>query len=113
MYKSYKASDNNPIFSESKINEAVVAYGFPHGDKKEVKVSGKIIGYKNVASGEYTKGCIVAILNFNVEKGMSGGPVYNNKNQIVGVIFATDKYKRQSYMVPYESIKDWLNKNRI
>lgn len=113
IYKSYKASNDDPIFAESKINEKVVAYGFPHGNKKEVELSGKIIGYKNVTNGDYTKGCAVAIMDFNVENGMSGGPVYNNKNQIVGIIFATDKYKRQSYMVPYESIKDWLNKNRI
>lgn len=52
-------------------------------------------------------------MNFNVEKGMSGGPVYNNKNQIIGIIFAKDKYKKQSYMVPYENIKDWSNQNRI
>ena len=32
-------------------------------------------------------------MNFNVEKGMSGGPVYN-KNQIIGIIFAKDKYKK-------------------
>lgn len=94
-------------FSDSKLNENVKVYGYV-GTKEEI-VFGKIIGYKKISNGDFTKQCEVAIVNFNVKKGMSGSPVFNEKNQIIGVNFATNKDKALSYIVPYESFHEWLN----
>lgn len=112
LNKTYKSDKTSPMFEDSKIGENVTLYGHAGGKNKETIVNGKVVDYKIVSLGEYSKECRVAVVDARVQKGMSGGPVYNEKGKIVGVIFAVNKNKDKnlSYFVPYESFSNWLSK---
>lgn len=112
LNKTYKSNKTSPMFEDSKIGENVTLYGHAGGKNKETIVNGKVVDYKIVSLGEYSKECRVAVVDARVQKGMSGGPVYNEKGKIVGVIFAVNKNKDKnlSYFVPYESFSNWLSK---
>lgn len=67
-----------------------------------------------------SKECILSVIDAPIQVGMSGGGVYNNKEELVGVIVAmggwdfklveTDqKLGRVSLMVSTLFIKDWIN----
>lgn len=112
LNKNYPTKVMNPTFSNSRLGENVTLYGHAGGKNKETVVTGKIVKYITVTLGEYSKDCKVAVVNTRVKKGMSGGPVYDNNGNIVGVIFAVNKNsdKNLSYFVPYESFSEWLEK---
>jgi hypothetical protein len=112
LNKSYPTKVMNPTFSNSKLGENVTLYGHAGGKNKETVVKGKIVKYITVTLGEYSKDCKVAVVDTRVKKGMSGGPVYADNGNIVGVIFAVNKNsdKNLSYFVPYESFSEWLEK---
>ena len=47
------------------------------------------------------------VLSGTAERGMSGGPAVRN-GQLVGVIFATDRRRHKTYMVPVTAIRSFL-----
>lgn len=67
--------------SELKIEEPVIATGFPYANN-ELKISrGKI---SLVLQRSFQEGYQIGYSN-DVEQGMSGGPVLNNKGEVVGI----------------------------
>lgn len=81
---------NNPPFAIRSTGiaqaEKVYAIGFPHADAmgEEVKITEGIISSKSGAQGDVSKFQISAAVN----PGNSGGPLIDEKGNVIGVIYA-------------------------
>lgn len=108
--KDYQAAN----FSFAVEGEKATANGFIKYSVSsivEVKVEETI----QLESESLSKDCSVVALSPVTKKGMSGSPVYNNKNEVIGVIVAiqTRTYRsgnviQKGVMVPTQSFAKWL-----
>lgn len=108
---------NNPLrwidFSKDKpnINDTVYTYGFPRGIAFTL-TSGFYgyninILYKDLSGKDKTK--VATSLSLPAYYGNSGGPLFNNRGEFVGVLIAIYKpYFILSYTPTYEDIKTFL-----
>ena len=101
---------NYPVFSYAHKDENVVNYGYSF--LLDLPVSSKGTTENNTwLTNEYNKKCLVYKSTAGVRAGMSGGPVYNNENKVIGVNIAYDSKKNISYFIPVQQFYDWLSKN--
>ena len=101
----------NPIqvsFASPQYGERIISIGAPHGAFPIVKTGSvkQIVVFNSVVqnfhyffAGYY--------LRLDVEEGSSGSPVFNNKNEIIGIVFATIDGKL-SCMIPSRTIQDFI-----
>lgn len=68
----------------------VTVCGFPYG-KSYAEVSGKVSGWRQFGKN-YTAKDDIFLVNRTCTSGMSGGPVLDSKDRIVGVLFGSDTY---------------------
>lgn len=81
------------------VNMKVSAWGFPKGESVEYiygdQFTGAITNY-----GVYYDGKELASGNFSLQPGASGGPVFNRRGHIVGVVYGGRSLGQTSYFTP-------------
>lgn len=105
-----------------KLGEDVYAgetlYSYGHGDADYPRDMIEVV----VTNGQYISSPIYFLnismpTEFLIEadgmiiKGMSGGPVLNESNEVVGINARVNTEKETSYFVPIKRIKGWINEN--
>lgn len=111
IYKENKI-ENYPMFSYAHKDEKVTNYGYSFLFDLPVSSSG-ITKNNTWLTNEYNKKCLVYTSTAGVRSGMSGGPVYNSKKEIIGVNIAYDPKKNITYFIPVQQFYNWLNKNIV
>lgn len=105
-------SNKVPVWNEFKIGEKVSMVGFPNIDQNEKKVTGYTTGKLAVFNGVE----VYQLVTTKIEQGMSGGPVFNDKKEVVGInigytsqpVLRDGKNEIQSLFLPYGYIKqEW------
>lgn len=112
-----------PNFKNSKIGDTIDMYGYSFYTAMPVKSEGKFLTNTIVSSEWNKKPCALAVSDAGVVQGMSGGAVYNKKdNSLTGVIegythnvsrskqTSNVLYKDVSLYVPYSRFSSWLEK---
>lgn len=108
-------SESVPVWNNHIPREKVSMKGFPSFFEEEVigNISGPTITFMGSQSYQLVNGKVI--------KGMSGGPVFNEKREVIGIIIGyttltdgngTEEF--QSLFLPYSEIKkEWDNLQKI
>lgn len=108
-----------PKFNHSNIGDKVNTYGYSFIFAMPNKSEGVVKARLSLDESYNKKGCLLLASDSGVRIGMSGGPVYDDKNDVVGVISAyitniksykDNKERNVSYsvFVPVQSFQYWL-----
>ncbi len=108
-----RSSINVPIWRDYKIGDKVMMVGWPKTQDEEKRVPGVILE----EMGQRSETSYVAnyvLIQGMIEKGMSGGPVMNERGEVIGInlgyclrtIKVAGKETNCSFMVPYLEIKN-------
>jgi len=111
-----------PKFRNSVIGENINMYGYSYFSAMPVSSSGKTLSNTEVISKWNKADCVLVATNAGAVQGMSGGAVYNEKdNTLAGIVqgYASslkdinnpqkDMFKNVSFYIPYSQFKDWIN----
>lgn len=99
--KPAKLSRNGP-----NRNDEYYYVGYPLGIKGK-SLSNKLTGYY---AGELDD--IFSIYNIAAVGGCSGGPIYNKKNEVVGMLIATyPEFHHMSIAIQYRYLKQYIKEN--
>lgn len=112
-----------PKFRNSTIGENIDMYGYSIYTAMPVESKGKTLINVRVGSKWNKSDCTLVASNSGVVQGMSGGAVYNNKdNTLAGIIQgysnsikkintpSKELYKNVSLYIPYNNFSSWLEK---
>lgn len=122
IYHKNKQKDF-PVFRNSLINENINMYGYSFYTAMPVESQGKTLANVQVNSSWNKKRCLLVATNAGVVQGMSGGAVYNKKdNTLAGIVEgyshsikkinnpSIEIYKDVSFYIPYNNFSKWLEK---
>lgn len=76
------------------LGEGVMAAGYPVGDDNSIMVVPGIVS--GVGLGELLK----VVISNNIIPGMSGGPIFNQSNQVIGLVWGKDDKLGISMLTP-------------
>ena len=112
-----------PTLSSAGVDMLVTNYGYSFISAMPIESSGKIEQYIKMENTYNSLKCPVMLSTAGIRKGMSGGPVYNNKNDnIIGVNVSytssiltknnngEEKIEKanNSMFVPFQNLNIWL-----
>lgn len=93
--------------TDSKYGDKILVIGAPNGIMP-MFTDGYVGGYKYILLGETN--FVAQYISAPIYPGNSGSPVFNNKDTVVGIIFAGIRGKdHMSLMVPIELVNQFLN----
>lgn len=111
-----------PEFRNTMIGEQVKMYGYSYFSAMPVSSKGQTLSNTQVVSKWNKAPCVLVATSAGAVQGMSGGAVYNEKdNTLAGIVqgYASslkdinnpekDMFRNVSFYVPYSQFKDWLN----
>lgn len=116
LIKSDNADKEMPVFSSTGAGEHVQNYGYSFITIMPVSSKGIVKSYMKLDSGYNSLKCPVLFSDMGSRKGMSGGPVYSNK-EIAGITisyqtgFIKDNKNYDepgTLFVPFQNFKTWL-----
>ena len=105
-----------PTLNYAKIGDEVTFYGYSGFTLMPVSSTGKILSFQK------RNGCMVMETSAGGVAGMSGGSVFNNKGELIGIIFGLNLHNNRTMMIPVQSFMNELpitiqddikNKNKI
>lgn len=91
-----------PKFANARTGDKVHVYGFSARSNFPVSSTGVIKGFAKVGR------CYVGYTDAGSVQGMSGGPVINERGEVVGIFYGLNQEKGLSYFVPYQVFKQLL-----
>ena len=95
-----------PTMASASTGEHINIYGYNAYTMLPTSSSGTVAEF-----GWWSKpntSCFVALSDAGGIQGMSGGPVYGDHGDVVGVLTATHKQRNQTIFVPYQNISAWV-----
>lgn len=101
------------IGDSSKIKEKDKVYAIGSLDLENIKSKGKVIDIKKEITIDTTHGSsnLNAIeLDVDVTHGNSGGPLLNNKSEVIGMVFVKEENKNIAYALPINFVMDIVEK---
>ncbi|QDH49610.1 protease [Pantoea phage Kyle] len=88
-----------PEFANAQTGDKVSIYGFSSRSNLPVSSKGTILGFRKVGK------CYVGYTDAGSVQGMSGGPVMNERGELVGIFYGLNPEQGLSYFVPYQVLK--------
>lgn len=119
-----KTLNQNKTFTD--IPESVKTYGYSRTSSLPVESSGRIVSNFFNKNEDNTLSCTMFTSESGGKPGMSGGPVYNNNDEVVGVLIAevfkipyydsftqtmTSKNVDYTVFTPVQAFAEWLEKS--
>ena len=101
------------IGDSSKIKENDKVYAIGSLDLENIESKGKVIDIKKEITIDTTYGSsnLNAIeLDVDVTHGNSGGPLLNNKSEVIGMVFVKEENKNIAYALPINFVMDIVEK---
>lgn len=101
------------IGDSSKIKEKDKVYAIGSLDLENIESKGKVIDIKKEITIDTTHGSsnLNAIeLDVDVTHGNSGGPLLNNKSEVIGMVFVKEENKNIAYALPINFVMDIAEK---
>lgn len=108
LIKKDNSKKTLPVLASVKDGEPVTSYGFDYYTGKLKTSSGKTVkliearGYMNSSEN-----CIVYEATTGNDDAMSGGPVFNSKNELVGILVYSAQYEYYSEIDQSEPFEDY------
>ncbi len=95
------------VLDSNSVNMAITAWGFPKGEAVEF-IYGDPFAAKITNYGVFHDGKELASGNLGLQPGASGGPVFNRRGHIVGVVYGGRALTTTSYFTPGNVLRSFI-----